>query len=151
MSFTRLRFRSSGKTSVSGMSQSLDAGDTSEVNDDSFDDLSVKRTVSAPSREGSATPPAEPPLSSLVPHSPTILEEPSPPEVQSNLPTSHICVMVEQDVCDRVILTQNVMKSNNPNGTTTVTTTTTTTSSGAPSKLQGIVQPVRPTTSSGWL
>lgn len=162
MSFTRLRFRSSGKSSrASGLSQSLDAGDTSELGDDSFDEIKpVKRTTSAPSREGSATPPSELPppppsgLSSSIPHSPTILEEPvQVAEVKASPHQAHICVMLEQDVCDRVVLNQDRPKK--PNGSTATTppttSTTTTTAVTAPSKLQGIVQPLRPSTSSGWL
>jgi len=204
MSIGRLRFRSSGnnKTSAgSGISQSLDAGDTSADMTESFEEMRVKRTVSAPSREGSSTPPTVVEGSANSP--------PPPPSSNSNLPvppssssttfnspnkvTAHVCVLMEQEACDisKVKMPAGVvvaagavtgnLKPKRPNGSATITeagssssssvvtsssssqqpssnTPVTPTSSSAalpppqvPSKLQGIVQPVRSSTSSGWL
>ena len=64
MHLARFKFRDSGKST--GISQSLDAGDVSETNE-SFDELRVKRTASAPTRDGSSSPT---PPRTFIPSSP---------------------------------------------------------------------------------
>jgi hypothetical protein len=148
--FARFNFRTSGKASISGLSQSLDAGDTSEMNE-SFEEIKVKRTSSAPSRDGSDTPPATASSSSQAlaerrPQIPSTSRAPLPGKKSTlaegpTLKSHHICVQLDEESGKGVPEEEgterpSTLGPNLPTG----------------SKLQGIIQPLKTSSpSSGWL
>jgi len=162
MNLARFRFGDGRKASVGGaLSQSLDAGDTSEPG--SFEEVKVKRTSSAPSRDGSATPPPtttnQPSTSSknpifaittasmagtpLRPHYlPVHLET----ELDRKSTAPHVCVDLEDEGVGggrKSSPSRDPPQPIRPNGSNTAI---------LGSKLQGIVQPIKSSaTPSGWL
>ncbi|CAG7729286.1 unnamed protein product [Allacma fusca] len=152
MHLARFKFRDSGKASNSGISQSLDAGDTSEINE-SFDELRVKRTVSAPTRDGSSTPSGTFTTSTTTTdvtsakssQKPELVERGGGVDSGGRPHSSYVCVQLDDD-CDRENRGGNPVK---PNGANTPTSSASTSVGASETKLKGIVQPLR--TSTGWL
>lgn len=142
-----------GISSASGMSQSLDAPETLER--DSFEEVKVKRTSSAPSREGTPPNPAQPSTSKQSIFAITTAETAHQP---STVPFQDIEVRPEVKGVEYI----SVDVGEEPNfsgrkgvpspGSQKLSSNCLTTPIMTGSKLHGIVQPIKTSAnSSGWL
>jgi len=131
VNLSRFRLRDIGKTSGSGISQSLDVDDSFDTNDESIDEMRVKRTSSAPSgeaKEESAQPPSS-------------ISEVEDPNNSSTQPTLglHVCLQVDSE---KRAADNKKEVAHSPAPSTV----------SLPSSLKGIIQPLKSSTNtSGWL